>query len=190
MQEQEPVNPGNMGQEEPHAPIPQGMGNPMEEACPEPVDLIGESMVESSNLDEIKVFLFPGNAGEEAYSCMSSFTLQVHHGYPPTPGSNGGEASYDPSSQSKKESNLSSSLPPPQNFPMNQANTFIIWNIRGGNNDDFRRNFHDMITTHHPCMVTLLETRMTSHGRRMHDIGFSDMIEVPAVEQSGGIAVL
>ncbi|XP_070009492.1 uncharacterized protein [Nicotiana sylvestris] len=73
---------------------------------------------------------------------------------------------------------------------MNQAKNFIIWNIRGGNNEDFRRNFHDIIGTHHPCMVTLLETRMTSHGNLMNDFGFTYMIEVPAEGQSGGMTVL
>lgn len=47
-----------------------------------------------------------------------------------------------------------------------------------------------MIATHHPCMVTLLKTRMVSHGNLMNDFGFTDMIEILAEGQSGGMAVL
>lgn len=73
---------------------------------------------------------------------------------------------------------------------MNRAKNIIIWNIRGGNNVEFRRNFHDLVATHQPCMVSLLETRMTSHGSLMNEFGFSDMIEIPAEGQSGGMAVM
>lgn len=78
----------------------------------------------------------------------------------------------------------------PQTHFMNHARTIIIWIIRGGNNDDYKRNFRDLINSHHPCMVTLLETRMSSHGCLMNEFGFSDMIEVPDEGQSGGLVVL
>lgn len=78
----------------------------------------------------------------------------------------------------------------PQFPSMNRAKTIIIWNIRRGNNDDFRKKIHDLINSHHPCMVTLLETRISSHGYLMNEFGFSDMIEVPAEGQSGGMVVL
>ncbi|XP_019260909.1 PREDICTED: uncharacterized protein LOC109238879 [Nicotiana attenuata] len=79
---------------------------------------------------------------------------------------------------------------PTPNVNMFNPTNFIIWNIRGGNNEDFRRNFRDLIDTHRPCMVTLLETRMQSHAPLLHEFGFSELIEVPADGQAGGMVLL
>lgn len=73
---------------------------------------------------------------------------------------------------------------------MNRANFFIIWNIQGGNNDDFIRKFRYMFATHHQCMVTLLKNRMTNHVTLMNEFDFTYMIEVPAEGQSGGMVVM
>lgn len=43
---------------------------------------------------------------------------------------------------------------------------------------------------HQPSVVTLLEIRMQSHGSLLTEFGFSDMIEVPADGQAGGMVVL
>lgn len=61
---------------------------------------------------------------------------------------------------------------------------------KGGNNDNFRRNFREMLDTHRPCMVALLETRLVNHENWLDDFGFSELIEVPAKGQSGGIVVM
>ncbi|KAH0741536.1 hypothetical protein KY290_034579 [Solanum tuberosum] len=42
---------------------------------------------------------------------------------------------------------------------MNQPSSFIVWNTRGANSDKFKRNFKELIKSHSPCMVALLETR-------------------------------
>lgn len=73
------------------------------------------------------------------------------------------------------------------NISMNCLTKFIIWNIRRGNNDNFRRNFREVIDTHRPCMVTLLETRMGNHTDMLNEFGFTEMIEVPTEGQSGGM---
>ncbi|XP_075088128.1 uncharacterized protein LOC142170188 [Nicotiana tabacum] len=67
---------------------------------------------------------------------------------------------------------------------------FIIWNIRGGNNDAFRVNFREMIDTHKPSVVTLVETRMEIHVSLLNDFPFTQMIEVPTEGQSGGMVIL
>lgn len=61
---------------------------------------------------------------------------------------------------------------------MNRATSIIFRNVRGANNDDFRRNFRELIDTHRPCMITLLETRMTAHAKLLNDFNFSELIEV------------
>ncbi|XP_019262174.1 PREDICTED: uncharacterized protein LOC109240008 [Nicotiana attenuata] len=79
----------------------------------------------------------------------------------------------------------------PPNLPnMYRPTNVIIWNIRGGNNENFRVNFREMLDTHKPCMVTLLEARMDSHLSLLSDFEFSQMIEVPSQGQSGGILLL
>lgn len=62
---------------------------------------------------------------------------------------------------------------------MNSATKFIIWNIRGRNKDDFRRNFRELMDLHRPYVVTLFETRMQNHVSLLNEFGFSEMIELP-----------
>nr|XP_016505521.1 PREDICTED: uncharacterized protein LOC107823400 [Nicotiana tabacum] len=73
---------------------------------------------------------------------------------------------------------------------MNQPNNFIIWNVRGANNDNFRSNFRELMDTHRPCLVALLETKMASHTPIPEDFNFTEMIGVPAVGQAGGLIIL
>lgn len=47
-----------------------------------------------------------------------------------------------------------------------------------------------MVDTHRPFMVTLLKTRMYNHMSLLNPYGFSDMIEIPTEEQSGGMVIL
>ncbi|XP_075088488.1 uncharacterized protein LOC142170472 [Nicotiana tabacum] len=79
---------------------------------------------------------------------------------------------------------------PTPNVDMFNPTNFIIWNIRGGNNEDFRRNFRDLVDTHRPCMVALLETRMQSHALLLNEFEFSELIEVPTVGQARGMVLL
>ncbi|XP_075083639.1 uncharacterized protein LOC142167374 [Nicotiana tabacum] len=58
------------------------------------------------------------------------------------------------------------------------------------NNDDFHRNFRDLVDTDRPCLVALLETRMRAHASLLNNFNFTEMIEVPVEGQSGGMAIL
>ncbi|XP_070005256.1 uncharacterized protein [Nicotiana sylvestris] len=76
------------------------------------------------------------------------------------------------------------------NVSMNRPTNIIIWNIRGGNNENFRRIFREMVDAHRPCMLALLETIMGSHVELLNDFGFMEIIEVLADGQAGGIVIL
>ncbi|XP_015160241.1 uncharacterized protein [Solanum tuberosum] len=65
--------------------------------------------------------------------------------------------------------------------PMNQPTSFIVWNTRGVNNDNFKRNFKELIKNHNPCMAALLETKMADHLSMVTKFGFDDYWEVPAL---------
>ncbi|WMV40877.1 hypothetical protein MTR67_034262, partial [Solanum verrucosum] len=58
--------------------------------------------------------------------------------------------------------------------PMNQPTSIIVWNTRGVNNDNFKRNFKDLIQINNPCMVALLETKMENHQGMLNEFGFDD----------------
>lgn len=73
---------------------------------------------------------------------------------------------------------------------MNRLPNFIIWNIRGRNNDEFKRHFRDLKNTHSLSLVALIETRMTNHISLRDEFNFSNMVEIPAQGQSAGIAIL
>lgn len=70
---------------------------------------------------------------------------------------------------------------------MNKSTSFVIWNIRGTNNDNFRR---ELIHTHSPYMVVLLKTRIKVHATSRDEFNFSDMVEVPDQGWSGGLIIL
>ncbi|KAK4726505.1 hypothetical protein R3W88_031422 [Solanum pinnatisectum] len=74
--------------------------------------------------------------------------------------------------------------------PMNQPTSFIVWNTRGVNNDNFRRDFKELFKNHNPCMAALLETKMADHLSMVTEFGFDDYWEVPALGRSGGIVLL
>ncbi|KAH0665686.1 hypothetical protein KY285_026892 [Solanum tuberosum] len=65
--------------------------------------------------------------------------------------------------------------------PMINPTSFIIWNIRGGNNPTFKRIFRELIHNHNLCMVALVETRMIIHEGLKDEFGFDDFLEVPAI---------
>lgn len=70
--------------------------------------------------------------------------------------------------------------------PMN----IIVWNCRGCNGAEFRRNFRSLLDWHKPPLVALLETKMQCHQTLLESFPFNKMIEVPAIGNSGGIVVL
>lgn len=73
---------------------------------------------------------------------------------------------------------------------MNQATCFIVWNTRGVNNENFRRNFRDLLNSYNPCFPALLETKLSDHLGLMYEFDFDDYWEAPAMGRSGGIILL
>lgn len=74
--------------------------------------------------------------------------------------------------------------------PMNKPTSIIVWNTRGANNDTFSRNFRELVFTHTPCTVALLETKIENHEHLRDEFHFDDMIEVSAQGRAGGIVLL
>lgn len=66
----------------------------------------------------------------------------------------------------------------------------MLWNCRGANNNDFRRNFHSLLDYHSPTLVVLFETHMHDHTVLRDDFYFTNFYEVPATGQAGGIVIL
>ncbi|KAF3627037.1 hypothetical protein FXO37_30068 [Capsicum annuum] len=73
---------------------------------------------------------------------------------------------------------------------LNRSMNIIIWNCRGGNNPEFKRNFRSLVDWHKPPLVALLETKKQNHQALLDKFPFTRMIEVPAAGNSGGLAIL
>lgn len=58
--------------------------------------------------------------------------------------------------------------------PMSQDTCFVVWNTHRFDNDNFRRNFRELINTYNPCIVALLETKLTDHLGIVHEFGFDE----------------
>lgn len=68
--------------------------------------------------------------------------------------------------------------------------TCIIWNTRGANVSEFRKQCKAMIVMHHPTILALLETRMADHSKLMEELGFDSLIQSSVVGNSGGIVLM
>lgn len=81
---------------------------------------------------------------------------------------------------------------PSLNFfsPMSQAMCFIVWNTKVVTNENFRRNFRDLLNSHNPCFVVLLKTKLCDHLGLIYEFGFDDYWKVPAMDRSGEIVLL
>ncbi|KAM3379360.1 hypothetical protein P3S68_011774 [Capsicum galapagoense] len=66
----------------------------------------------------------------------------------------------------------------------------ILWNCRGGNNPECKRNFRSLVDWHKPPLVALLETKMQDYQALLDEFPFTRMIDVPAIGNSGGLAIL
>lgn len=74
--------------------------------------------------------------------------------------------------------------------PMTQQTSFMVWNTVGVNNDNFKRNFKELIHNHNPCFVALLETKMDDHFNLKNEFNFDDYLEVPAQGRAGGMVLM
>ncbi|KAH0652418.1 hypothetical protein KY290_030851 [Solanum tuberosum] len=72
----------------------------------------------------------------------------------------------------------------------NRTMNIIIWNCKGCNGDDFRRNFRSLIDWHKPPLVALVETKMQDHQPLLDNFPYTNMIQVPSIGSSGGLAIL
>lgn len=78
----------------------------------------------------------------------------------------------------------------PNLLPQPDLMSFIIWNTRGANSAQFRRQCETMVKLHKPAMVVLFETKMTEHRRLGVALNYDSFIQSSAMGQSGGIVVL
>lgn len=168
-------------------------GNPMEkEEELEPLNM--ELSMEFANRNEVKILRFKENLSKRfIFNCPSSMykcSRDIRPPRDPTVGSL--VVILVPCSTTNPNSTLEAMITSNHQDPirMNKATSIIFWNVRGANNDEFRRNFRELIDTHKPCLIVLLETRMTSYVTLLNDFNFTEMIEVPAEGQSRGLVVL
>nr|XP_016471037.1 PREDICTED: uncharacterized protein LOC107793238 [Nicotiana tabacum] len=72
----------------------------------------------------------------------------------------------------------------------NSKMNLIVWNCRGSNNMEFRRQFRSLLDNYKPALVALLETRMHDHTVLKNDFNFSNLAQVEAQSMSRGMALL
>ncbi|KAI8574007.1 hypothetical protein RHMOL_Rhmol01G0320300 [Rhododendron molle] len=68
----------------------------------------------------------------------------------------------------------------------------LIWNCRGAGNDNFKRHFSELIRTHKPKIVGILETKVTFRkmGLFFKHLGFSGFAYVDPYGRAGGIWIV
>nr|XP_009790313.1 PREDICTED: uncharacterized protein LOC104237788 isoform X2 [Nicotiana sylvestris] len=157
--------------------------------------LLTESSVEFANLNEVKVLLFKEMLSKKfIFNCPPSMfkcSIDIRPPRDPTVGIHA--VILVPCQRKTSNSNFEEeemTVNPNHQPRMIRSTRIIFRNVLGANNDDFCRNFSDLGDTQKPCLVSLLETRMTMHGSLLNDFNFTEMIEVPSEGQSGGMAIL
>lgn len=68
----------------------------------------------------------------------------------------------------------------------------LSWNVRGVGGIDFRRTFRELVATHRPNAVVLIETRVSEDRANniIATLGFERYVKVDAISFAGGIWVL
>ncbi|KAH0673719.1 hypothetical protein KY290_003568 [Solanum tuberosum] len=66
----------------------------------------------------------------------------------------------------------------------------LLWNCRGAHNAIFMTNLHSLVELNKPTILALTETRMKDHNKILQALDFTDVIQVPVIGYSGGIALL
>ncbi|KAH0705648.1 hypothetical protein KY289_010724 [Solanum tuberosum] len=151
------------------------------------------SFTEISNFKNVALMIFPkGEDKKYIHLCLPTlvkFSFNLH------PSINTTLAKYAVVLTPTMNSNLtpstgSSEIPSLFYSSMYQPTSIIMWNTRGVNNDNFKRNFKNLIQNYNPCMVALLETKMVNHQGMLNEFGFDDFWETAAHGRSGGIILL
>ncbi|KAH0645314.1 hypothetical protein KY284_033198 [Solanum tuberosum] len=65
----------------------------------------------------------------------------------------------------------------------------LLWNYGGAHNANFMNNLRALIAWNNPTVLALTETIMEDHNKVLQALNFSDVIQVPANEYFGGIAL-
>ncbi|XP_019265527.1 PREDICTED: uncharacterized protein LOC109243087 [Nicotiana attenuata] len=67
---------------------------------------------------------------------------------------------------------------------------YILWNVRGGNNAEFKWHCLEMVKMHKPAMLVLLETKMADHQTLAQQLQFDMIIQSPTIGPFGGIVLM
>ncbi|KAI7996413.1 hypothetical protein LOK49_LG10G01686 [Camellia lanceoleosa] len=80
----------------------------------------------------------------------------------------------------------------PLQFPSMDLLKLLFWNCRGAGNNNFKRNFVEIIRTHKPEIIILMETKVTfsSMGDFFNRLGFTASTFVDPVGRVGGIWII
>ncbi|KAI8027869.1 hypothetical protein LOK49_LG02G01070 [Camellia lanceoleosa] len=81
---------------------------------------------------------------------------------------------------------------PLPHFPSMDSMKILIWNCRGAGNNTFKRNLRELIRTHKPEILALMETKVTfsSPGNFFNNLVFSTSTMVDPIGRMGGIWML
>ncbi|KAI7983165.1 hypothetical protein LOK49_LG15G02259 [Camellia lanceoleosa] len=80
----------------------------------------------------------------------------------------------------------------PLQFPSMDLLKLLFWNCRGAGNNNFKRNFVEIIRTYKPEIIILMETKVTfsSMGDFFNRLGFTASTVVDPVGRIGGIWII
>ncbi|KAL7197601.1 hypothetical protein ACSBR2_020190 [Camellia fascicularis] len=81
---------------------------------------------------------------------------------------------------------------PLPHFPKSSSMKLLVWNCRGVGNKVFKRNLRELISTHKPTILVLMETKvqLSSMGLFFNKLGFTASTYVDPVGKCGGIWML
>ncbi|KAL7197599.1 hypothetical protein ACSBR2_020188 [Camellia fascicularis] len=81
---------------------------------------------------------------------------------------------------------------PLPHFPKSSSMKLLVWNCRGVGNKVFKRNLRELISTHKPTILVLMETKvqLSSMGLFFNKLGFTASTHVDPVGKCGGIWML
>ncbi|KAL7263002.1 hypothetical protein ACSBR1_001214 [Camellia fascicularis] len=80
-------------------------------------------------------------------------------------------------------------IDPLPTMPSMDSLKILIWNCRGAGNNNFKRNMRELIRTHNPGILILMETKVTysSMGNFLNNLGFTTSTIVHLASRAGGI---
>ncbi|KAL7230437.1 hypothetical protein ACSBR2_008839 [Camellia fascicularis] len=78
---------------------------------------------------------------------------------------------------------------PLPNYPTMDSLTMMFWNCREAGNNAFKHNMHELIKSHKPAILILMETKIpySSMGTFFNNMGFTAATIVDPIGRSGGI---